>query len=165
MNAAELAERVESRFPDAIVARGEVTVIVEPPKLLESLEWLREEPDLWFDFLSDLSASDWPDRDPRFWVAYHLTSTRHSHRIRVKTGAPEKDARLPSATGLFPTANWHEREVFDMFGVRFDGHPGLTRIFMPDDWEGHPQRKTESLGGVPTRYHGAFIPPVDERLG
>jgi NADH-quinone oxidoreductase subunit C len=85
------------------------------------------------------------------------------HRMRVKVGLPEDDAHVPTVTELFPTANWHEREVFDLFGIVFDGHPDLTRILLPDDWEGYPLLKTEELGGVDTRFKGAFIPPVDTR--
>jgi NADH-quinone oxidoreductase subunit C len=81
----------------------------------------------------------------------------------VKVGLHEDDLHVPSVTGLFPTADWHERETFDFYGVVFDGHPDLRRILLPDDWEGWPLRKTEELGGVDTRYHGAFIPPVDRR--
>jgi NADH-quinone oxidoreductase subunit C len=81
----------------------------------------------------------------------------------VKVGLAADDPHVPSVTALFPTADWHEREVWDLFGLVFDGHPDLVRILLPDDWEGHPLRKDEELGGVETRYHGAFIPPVDER--
>jgi NADH-quinone oxidoreductase subunit C len=96
-------------------------------------------------------------------VVYELSSTELHHRLRVKVGLPEEDPRVPSVTGLFPTADWHERETYDFFGVVFDGHPDLRRILLPDDWEGWPLRKTEELGGVNTRFHGAFIPPVDRR--
>jgi NADH-quinone oxidoreductase subunit C len=81
----------------------------------------------------------------------------------VKVGLAEGDATMPTVTPMFPTANWHEREVYDFFGIAFEGHPDLTRILLPDGWEGHPLLKTEELGGVNTRYHGAFIPPVDTR--
>jgi NADH-quinone oxidoreductase subunit C len=83
----------------------------------------------------------------------------------VKVGLPEEDPRVPSVSDLFPTAVFQEREVFDLFGVSFDGHPDLRRILMPEGWEGHPLRKTEELGGVDTQYKGAFIPPVDKRTG
>ena len=159
----ELAERLRRRFSDVQVARGEVTVIVAPDELVASLESLRSDADLAFDFLSDLSATDWPDRVPRFWVAYQLYSFRHRHRLRVKAGLAEELPRIDSVTGLYPTADWLEREVFDFFGIVFDGHPDLRRIIMPDDWDGHPLRKDYALGGVGTHYRGAFILPVDER--
>ncbi len=163
MIAAELAERVRDRFGDVLVARDEVTIVVDRDDLHGALATLREDPELSFDFLSCVTAADWPHQDPRFWVAYELRSMEAKHRIRLKVGVPEPDPHLPSVTGLFPTANWHEREVFDFFGIVFDGHPDLTRILLPDDWEGFPLRKDEELGGVNTRYHGAFIPPVDQR--
>ena len=166
MNADQVAERLASRFPDTFVARGEVTTMVESEALLVTLEVLRDDEDLALDWLSDVSATDWPERTPRFWVAYHLYSTSHRHRLRLKVGVDEASPRVPSVTELFPTANWPEREVFDLMGIEFEGHPDLRRILLPDDWEGHPHRKTEGLGGVPTRYKGgAFIPPVDERIG
>jgi len=159
----ELADRMRSRFADVLVAREEVTAIVGRDDLLDALVALRDAPELSFDFLSSLTATDWPNQDPRFWVAYELRSIAENHRVRLKVGVPEADPHIPSVTGLFPTANWHEREVFDFYGIVFDGHPDLTRILLPDDWEGFPLRKDEELGGVNTRYRGAFIPPVDQR--
>ncbi len=159
----ELAERIRSRYAETIVARGEVTVVVPRERLLDALRFLREDEGLALDFFSDVTATDWPGREPRYWVAYELYSMRHKHRVRVKVGLPAEDPTVPSATALYPAANWPERECFDFYGVIFEGHPDLTRIFMPDDWDGHPLRKDEPLGGVNTRYKGAFIPPVDQR--
>jgi NADH-quinone oxidoreductase subunit C len=163
MNAADLAARIRDRFDDVLVARDEVTVVVDRGALVDALVRLRDQPDLSFGFLSSLTATDHPGREPRFWVVYELRSVEHAHRMRLKVGLPSDDPHVPSVTALFPTANWHEREVWDLFGLVFDGHPDLDRILLPDDWEGHPLRKDEALGGVETRYHGAFIPPVDER--
>jgi NADH-quinone oxidoreductase subunit C len=163
MKAAELADRIRGAFDDVLLARDEVTLLVGREELVDTLVRLRDQPDLSFGFLSSLTATDHPGKDPRFWVAYELRSIEHAHRMRVKVGLPGDDPRLPSITALFPTANWHEREVWDLFGLVFDGHPDLDRILLPDDWEGHPLRKDEELGGVGTQYHGAFIPPVDER--
>lgn len=169
MRAAELADRVRAAFADTdvvvdvVVARDEVTAIADRSELLGTLEKLRSDPELSFDFLSSVTATDWPGRSPRFWVAYELYSLSRRHRLRVKVGLPEEDPHVPSVTSLYPTANWHERETYDFFGVVFDGHPDLRRILLPDGWEGHPLRKTEELGGVNTRYRGAFIPPVDRR--
>jgi NADH-quinone oxidoreductase subunit C len=160
---AELAERLADRFPDQLTARGETTVIAEREDLVKALAYLRDEGDLAFDLLSSVTATDWPGREARSWVAYELFSTAHKHRLRVKVALPEDDAHLPSVVALWPTANWHEREVYDFFGIVFDGHPNLRRILLPDGWEGHPLRKTEELGGVNTRFKGAFIPPVDRR--
>jgi NADH-quinone oxidoreductase subunit C len=163
MRPEELLERVRARLPDAWLARGEVAVIVERDDLLETLSWLARKLDL--GFLSFVTATDHPGKEPRYWLAYQLRSIEGGYGMRVKVGLPGSDPRVPSVVDLFPTANWHERETFDFYGVVFDGHPDLTRILLPEDWEGHPLRKDEPLGGVNTRYHGAFIPPIDERLG
>ena len=163
MDVRALADRLRERFPDLVVARDEVTVVVDPEEVVAALAFLRDEEGLAFTWLADLSATDWPDHEPRFWIAYHLFSMELKHRVRVKAGLGPDEPRIASVTGLYPTANWLEREVFDMYGVHFDGHPDLRRILMPDDWDGHPLRKDYSLGGVGTQYKGAFIPPVDER--
>ena len=163
MSATGVAERVRALYPDVVVARDEASVSLGREDLLSALEAFRADPALRFDFLSSVTATDWPGRDPRFWVVYELSSSELHHRLRVKVGLHEDDLHVPSVTGLFPTADWHERETFDFYGVVFDGHPDLRRILLHDDWEGWPLRKTEELGGVDTRYHGAFIPPVDRR--
>ncbi len=163
MNAAGIAQRVRMSYPEVVVSRDEASVSVGREELLAALGSFRDDPGLRLDFLSSVTATDRPDGDPRFWVVYELSSTEFHHRLRVKVGLSDEDPRVPSVTGLFPTADWHERETYDFFGVVFDGHPDLRRILLPDDWEGWPLRKTEELGGVNTRYHGAFIPPVDRR--
>jgi NADH-quinone oxidoreductase subunit C len=149
---------------DVLEGRGEVTLIAGRDRLLGTLATLSADDALAFDSLSDVAATDWPGRDPRLWVAYHLYSTRHRHRLRVKVGVPEDDPRVPSVTGPFPTADWLEREVFDFFGVIFDGHPDLRRIELPESWTTFPLRKDHPLEGVAVRYTGgAFIPPPDQR--
>ncbi len=164
MNPPELAESLGSRFADVLAARGEVTVVVEPSALPETLASLRDDAALAFDTLSDVAATDWPGREPRFRVAYHLYSGTHRHRVRVSCGLPGDDPRVPSVVGMFPTADWLEREVYDFFGVIFDGHPDLRRIELPESWTTFPLRKDHALEGVPTRYTGgAFIPPPDQR--
>jgi NADH-quinone oxidoreductase subunit C len=163
VNPEELAAAIGERCPDVYVARGEVTAIVQRDELLDVLAWLRGAPRVRLDFLSSVTATHWLDRSPSFWVDYELRSMPLRQRARVKVGIDEADARVPSVTGLFPTANWHEREAFDMYGIAFDGHPHLTRILLPDQWVGHPGRKDEPLGGVDTWYHGATMPPIDER--
>ena len=163
MRADELAERLRKRFDDVMVARGEATVTVDRDELLSALAFVRDDADLSLAFLADVSCTDWPGREPRIWMAYHVLSLEHGHRLRVKVGLPSDDLRVPSVVSLYPTANWQEREVYDMYGVTFDGHPDLRRLLMPDDWEGYPLRKDHALGGVPTAYKGAFIPPPDER--
>jgi NADH-quinone oxidoreductase subunit C len=125
---------------------GDWTVIVPVAKLLEVATFLRDAPEAAFDFCSDVTASDWPPRPQRFDVIYCLFSTRHHTRVRVKVRAGENDP-VPSVTGIWPAANWLEREVYDLFGVNFTGHPNRKRILMPDDWQGHPQRKDYPLEG------------------
>jgi NADH-quinone oxidoreductase subunit C len=159
----ELAGTLRDRFDDVLVARGEVTVTVDRDALIEVLSSLRDDDGLRFTFLADESCTDWPGRDPRIWMAYHLYSPERNHRVRVKVGLPEDDMRVASATSVFPAADWQERELFDFFGVTFDGHPDLRRILMPDEWVGYPLRKDEPLGGVATQYKGAYVPPPDER--
>ena len=163
MTPADLAERIRARGSDVLFARDEVTWIVDRDELLDTLIGLRDDPELSFDFLSCLTATDHPYAEPRFWVVYELRSMAANHRLRVKVGVPASDPRVASVTALFPTANYQEREVFDFYGIGFDGHPDLTRILLPEGWEGFPLRKDEELGGVNTRYQGAFIPPVDRR--
>ena len=96
---------------------------------------------------------------------YPLQSITHNRRLRLEVSAPDSDPHIPSLYGVYPTSDWHDRETYDFFGIIFDGHPSLTRIEMPDDWQGHPQRKDYPLGGIPVEYKGAQIPPPDERRG
>ncbi|HEX2026247.1 MAG TPA: NADH-quinone oxidoreductase subunit C [Actinomycetota bacterium] len=163
MSPDDLTAALRRRFDDVLVSRGEVTVTVNRERLVDVLRSLRDDDELRFTFLADVSCTDWPGRDPRIWMAYHLYSPDRNHRVRLKVGLPEEDLRVASATAVFDAANWHEREVYDFFGVTFDGHPDLRRIMMPDEWVGHPLRKDEPLGGVPTQYKGAYVPPPDER--
>jgi NADH-quinone oxidoreductase subunit C len=125
---------------------GDWTIIVSPERVLEVCEYLRDAPDASFDVCSDLTATDWPLRPARFDVVYCLYSIRHRHRIRVKAQTSDGQP-VPSVTSVWPAANWFEREVFDMFGVNFTGHPDRRRILMPEDWQGHPQRKDYPLEG------------------
>jgi NADH-quinone oxidoreductase subunit C len=126
---------------------GDWTVIVPASHILPAAQHLRDAADCAFDYCSDLTATDWPPRaEGRFDVIYCLYSTRHRHRVRVKVKVAEHQP-LASVTGVWPAANWFEREVFDMFGVNFTGHPDRRRILMPEDWQGHPQRKDYPLEG------------------
>ncbi len=125
---------------------GDWTVIVPVAKLVEAGRFLHDAPETAFDFCSDVTASDWPPRPQRFDVVYCLFSTHHRKRLRLKVRAAEHDP-VPSVTGIWPAADWLEREVYDLFGVNFTGHPNRKRILMPDDWQGHPQRKDYPLEG------------------
>lgn len=141
---------LEAALPGAVTLVsfwvGDWTIIVPAERLLEAAAHLRDASDAAFDLCSDLTATDWPLRAERFDVVYCLYSTRHRHRIRVKVHVADEQP-LASVTGIWPAANWFEREVFDMFGVNFTGHPDLRRILMPEDWQGYPQRKDYPLEG------------------
>ena len=148
-----------------VVDRGELTLHVRPDKIAEVAAVMRDDRALRFELCSSVSGVDYlgaPD-GRRLHVAYHLTSMTYRRRIRLEAAVTAEDPHLPSVTALYPTADWQEREAYDMFGIIFDGHPGLTRILMPDDWDGFPQRKDYPLGGVPVEYKGAEIPPPDQR--
>jgi NADH-quinone oxidoreductase subunit C len=125
---------------------GDWTVIVPGERLIEVAQFLRDTPETSFDFCSDVTASDWPSRPQRFDVIYCLYSTRHRHRVRLKVRAGENEP-VASVSVIWPAANWLEREVYDLFGVNFIGHPDRRRILMPDDWQGFPQRKDYPLEG------------------
>ena len=141
---------------EVIAFRGETTLVVAKGAILDVLRTLRDEPLPGFDRLSDLTAVDYLDlgREPRFAVVYHLMARRSLARVRVRALVPEEEPFIASAVELYPGANWLEREVYDMFGIGFLGHPNLTRILMPDDWEGHPLRKDYPIGGEPVRFSG-----------
>jgi NADH-quinone oxidoreductase subunit C len=125
---------------------GDWTIIVPAVRILDVARHLREAPDASFDMCSDVTATDWPPRAERFDLVYCLYSTRHRHRIRVKARVGETEP-VSSVTGIWPAANWLEREVYDMFGVNFVGHPDRRRILMPEDWQGFPERKDYPLEG------------------
>src|SRR5512140_703185 len=125
--------------------RGEVRVFVPADKLADSLLFLRDEHE--FSLLSVLTAIDyWPQDRPRFHVVYGLTSLTQNLVVQVRVLVDGKDPKVPTVSGIFETANWRERELFDMFGIQVEGHPDMRRILMPDDWEGHPLRRDYPLG-------------------
>jgi NADH-quinone oxidoreductase subunit C len=147
-----------------IVDRGEITFFIRRHALLDVVTHLRNDDKLRFEFCSSISGVHFPHEEGReLHVVYHLLSMTHRRRIRLEVTCPDDDPHVPSVVGIYPTADWHERETWDFFGVIFDGHPALTRILMPDDWPGHPQRKDYPLGGIPVEYKGGTIPPPDER--
>jgi NADH-quinone oxidoreductase subunit C len=147
-----------------VVHRGEVTFYIRREHLLTVAQLLRDEERLRFEFCSGVSGVHFPDEAGReLHAVYHLLSMTHNRRIRLEVTCPDADPHIPSVVAVYPTNDWHERETYDFFGIIFDGHPALTRIEMPDDWPGHPQRKDYPLGGVPVQYKGATIPPPDER--
>ena len=127
--------------------RGELTIVVPREHLRRAAEFLRGDPELQFTFLADLTGVDRFPIEPRFELNYHLLSLARRERVRLKVRVSGDDPVVESVTAVWPTANWHEREVFDLFGVRFEGHPDLRRILMPEDWEGHPLRKDYPVEG------------------
>jgi len=145
----ELTERVAALVPGATVfggeARGEAVVLVARETLVPALTALRDDPGTHFEMLSDLTAVDYLGRTPRFEVLYQLYSLTWRHRLRVKVPVPEDDPVVPSAVGIWKSANWTGREVWDMFGIRFSGHPDLRRILMYPEFVGHPLRKDYPL--------------------
>jgi NADH-quinone oxidoreductase subunit C len=147
-----------------VVFRDELTLDVRREQLVAVAKTLRDDPALRFELCLGVSGVHYPDETgSELHAVYPLMSITHNRRIRLEVAAPDADPHVPSLFSVYPTTDWHERETYDFFGIIFDGHPALTRIEMPDDWVGHPQRKDYPLGGVPVEYHGAEIPPPDER--
>ncbi|MDT3438598.1 MULTISPECIES: NADH-quinone oxidoreductase subunit C [unclassified Pseudofrankia] len=171
-DADKVYDALERAFPGldeaierVVFDRGELTLYVRREYLLAVGRTLRDDPALRFELLSSQSGADYPD-DPtgrRLHSVVHLASLTHRRRIRVEVSVTVEDPVMPSLTSLWPTADWHERETYDFFGIIFEGHHALTRIMMPDDWVGHPQRKDYPLGGIPVEYKGAQVPPPEKR--
>jgi NADH-quinone oxidoreductase subunit C len=143
----KLRERSPQAYAEVIEFRGEVTVVVAREILIGTADFLRSDPELGFTFLSDITAVDRFPIEPRFELNYHLMAMAQRERLRLRVRVPGSDPVAPSVTQVWEGANWHEREIFDLFGVRFDGHPDLRRILMPDDWEGYPLRKDYPVEG------------------
>ena len=132
---------------EVIEFRGETTIVVPREHLMRAAAYLASEPSLHFSFLSDITTVDRFPLEPRFEVNYHLLSLDRNERLRLKVRLPGNEPTIHSVTEIWPTANWHERENYDLMGIRFEGHPELSRILMPDDWEGYPQRKDYPVEG------------------
>ena len=143
----KLREWDPTAIAEVIEFRGETTVVVPREHLRRACEFLASEPSLRFSFLSDITAVDRFPIEPRFELNYHLLSLDRREQLRLRVRAAGSDPTVSSVTSIWPTANWHERENYDLFGVRFEGHPDLRRILMPDDWEGHPLRKDYPVEG------------------
>lgn len=146
------------RVPAAAVPRwnfadGIPTAAVSADQLRQTVQWLRDECQPRFDLLAELCGAHWPGRELPFEVTYIFHSLERHERIRIKCSAGGESPALPTISDIWPAANWPEREVFDMFGVTFDGHPDLRRILMPNDWEGHPLRKDFPLGEEPVEFY------------
>ena len=165
----DLADQLERAYPEfndaiekVIVDRGELTLHIKCEKLIEVAKVLRDK--LLFEVCLGVSGVHYPeDKGRELHAVYPLLSMTNNRRIRLEVSVPESDPHIPSLVEVWAGNNWHERETYDMFGIIFDGHPALTRILMPDDWPGHPQRKDYPLGGIPVEYIGATVPAPDER--
>jgi NADH-quinone oxidoreductase subunit C len=154
----------ETAIEKVVVFRGELTLHVRRDRLPVVALALRNDAALRFELCLGVSGVHYPDDEGReLHAVYPLMSITHNRRLRIEVSAPDTDPHIPSLYSVYPTTDWHERETYDFFGIIFDGHPSLTRITMPDDWRGHPQRKDYPLGGIPVEYKGARIPPPDER--
>jgi NADH-quinone oxidoreductase subunit C len=157
-------EAVTDAIEGVVIHRGEITFHVRRDALPAVARAFRDDPGLRFELLSGVSGVNYPDDHGReLHAVYHLLSMTYNRRVRLEVACPDADPRVPSVVATYPTADWHERETYDMFGIVFDGHPALTRILMPDDWPGHPQRKDYPLGGIPVEYKGGTVPPPDQR--
>jgi NADH-quinone oxidoreductase subunit C len=157
-------EAFEAAVERVVIHRDQLTAEIHREHLLTVAAALRDDPALRFELCSGVSGVHYPDDAGRELRAFYpLMSITHNRRIHLEVACPDSDPHIPSLFGVYPTCDWHERETYDFFGIIFDGHPGLTRIEMPDDWVGHPQRKDYPLGGVPVEFEGAQIPPPDQR--
>jgi NADH-quinone oxidoreductase subunit C len=159
-------ERAYPLFSDAIekvvVDRGELTLFIKRDRLFDVAKILRDQ--LKFEMCIGVSGAHYPDESGReLHAVYSLLSITRNQRIRLEVCVSDKDSHVPSLVEVWAGTNWHERETYDMFGIIFDNHPGLTRILMPDDWPGHPQRKDYPLGGIEIEYKGATIPAPSQR--
>lgn len=142
-----IVKKLKERFGEAIKVvycaldrLDELTALVDRERIVEISRYCHDDADLYFNLLSDLCGADYPDEEERFTVVYQLYSIRHNHRLRLKVRTSD-GVPVPSVTSVWRTADWHERECYDMYGVIFDGHPNLKRILMADNWEGFPLRK------------------------
>jgi NADH-quinone oxidoreductase subunit C len=139
--------------PDALVSsaefRGQLTVVVRKDDIVEACRFVKSDPDLAFEMVVDITGVDWYRPEGRFEVVYHLYSIVNKCYLRLKVLVDEENPSVPSVTGIWPGANWHERETYDMFGITFTGHPDLRRMYMPEDFEYHPLRKDFPVMGIP----------------
>ena len=170
-----IADELSASLPDfgttwdkavekVVVDQDELTIHIRPTEIVAFAKALRDEPGLRFELCLGVSGVHYPGHAGReLHAVYHFKSLTHNRRVRIEISVPDSTPHIPSIMSVYPTNDWHERETYDFFGIIFDGHPHLTRILMPDDWQGHPQRKDYPLGGVPVEYKGATIPPPDTR--
>jgi NADH-quinone oxidoreductase subunit C len=146
MSDTNIIDKIKASFSDAVVEshtfRGDQTVTVKKESVLEVIKFLRDDPDLAFNFLMDITAVDYLEGKPvRFEVVYHLYSLQFNYRIRVKAPVAEEDCKIDTVVPLYKTANWYEREIWDLYGIKFNDHPNMTRILLYEGFKGHPLRK------------------------
>ncbi len=170
-----IADELNAALPDfgssfdkaiekVVIEFDEMTLYVRASELVAVAKTLRDEPGLRFELCLGVSGVHYPNQtDREMHAVYQFRSITHNRLVRVEVAVADSHPHIPSIMSVYPTNDWHERETFDFFGLIFDGHPHLTRIHMPDDWDGHPQRKDYPLGGIPVEYKGATIPPPDTR--
>jgi NADH-quinone oxidoreductase subunit C len=148
----KVLDRLKVKFADAVLEanefRGELTVVISKERIVDVCKFLKDDTELRFDFLADLCGIDMNTPSKRFGVIYNVYSYMNKYRMRLKTFTEEEHLRVPTVTDIWKTANWHEREAFDMFGIIFEGHPDLRRMYMPDEFEYHPLRKDFPLMGI-----------------
>ncbi len=159
MEPLEIAEKIKEIFPDEVLAigefRGQVSVTLRKKRIKEIARYLHDDPELYFDYLIDVCGVDYlGKKEKRFEVVYQLYSIKHRRALRLKAEVSEADPAIDSVTSVWVGANWHERETFDLFGIRFNGHPDLRRILLPEDWEGHPLRKDYPVKGPVKEWSG-----------
>ena len=167
----EVADELERAFPEfndaiekVVVDRGELTLHVKRDRLVDVAMKLRDTDSLRFEMCLGVNGVHYPEQSSReLHAIYPLLSITNNRRIRLEVACPDSDPHIPSLVEVWAGNNWHERETYDMFGIIFDGHPALTRILMPDDWNGFPQRKDYPLSGIPVEYKGATTPPPSDR--
>ncbi|MCM2412430.1 NADH-quinone oxidoreductase subunit C [Streptomyces sp. RKAG290] len=154
----------DNAIEKTVVDRDELTFHIAREHLPTVARTLRDDPALRFELCTGVSGVHFlGDKGRELHAVYHLRSLTHGRLIRLEVSAPDSDPHVPSLVAVYPTNDWHERETYDFFGLIFDGHPALTRIMMPDDWQGFPQRKDYPLGGIAVEYKGAQIPAPDQR--
>lgn len=147
-----------------VVANDQLTIWVKREHLLKVAQWLRDDQDLRFEMCLGVSGVHYPEDKGRELHGYYaFRSFTHNRSIFLEVTCPDADPHVPSLANIYPGINWHERETWDLMGIVFDGHPALTRIALPQEWVGHPQRKDYPLGGIPVQYRGATTPPADTR--
>ncbi|MDO4887530.1 MAG: NADH-quinone oxidoreductase subunit C [Actinomycetaceae bacterium] len=157
LDAGEVIEKV-------VVENGQLVIFVAREHIVRVMRHLRDDQDLRFELCIGVSGVHYPQDAGRELHGYYpLMSITHNRYLAVEVTCPDDDPHIPSIVSVYPGNDWHEREAWDLMGIVFDGHPGLTRTAMPDDWIGHPQRKDYPLGGIPVEYKGAVIPPPDTR--